>query len=300
VIILLTVPLALLCAIAFVPQPTRGVFMLSVLVYGLALLFAWLVFPWQLVSMYLRMALPFLFLLAVLLGWRRMGRPRKPAGRWAIVLSGLLLLAMAVLFAGIDWKALQGYRAPVDAIALASPLRNGRFVVGQGGGSPFINGHYRAPPQKHALDILALNGWGARAKAFGDASALDQYVIFGMPVYAPCDGRVLAAEDGLPDLAPGKTDRDNLAGNHVLLSCQGVEILLAHFHQGSVSVSQGQMVTTQTRLGEVGNSGNTSEPHLHIHAVRGGDPGDLMDGEAVPFTLDGRHLVRGSIFGEKS
>jgi murein DD-endopeptidase MepM/ murein hydrolase activator NlpD len=60
------------------------------------------------------------------------------------------------------------------------------------------------------------------------------------------------------------------------------------------------MVTTQTRLGEVGNSGNTSEPHLHIHAVRGGDPGDLMDGEAVPFTLDGRHLVRGSIYGEKS
>ncbi|MND00911.1 Peptidase family M23 [compost metagenome] len=70
--------------------------------------------------------------------------------------------------------------------------------------------------------------------------------------------------------------------------------MLAHLREGSVSVSEGQLVSTQTRLGEVGNSGNTSEPHLHIHAKRGAR-GDILDGEAVPFTIDGRYLVRGDV-----
>ena len=109
--------------------------------------------------------------------------------------------------------------------------------------------------------------------------------------------RVLVTVDGLEDLAPGSTDSQNLAGNHILIACEGVEVLLAHMKQGSVRVSAGQYVDVKTLLGEVGNSGNTSEPHLHIHAEQGGEAGVSLNGEAVPITIEGRFLVRGDVFG---
>ncbi len=45
-------------------------------------------------------------------------------------------------------------------------------------------------------------------------------------------------------------------------------------------------------IGCVGNSGISSQPHLHIHAARGGDPKGIWDGEGVPFLLDGKFLTR--------
>jgi murein DD-endopeptidase MepM/ murein hydrolase activator NlpD len=72
-------------------------------------------------------------------------------------------------------------------------------------------------------------------------------------------------------------------------------VLLAHLQKDSVNVSAGDTVTTATLLGKVGNTGNTSEPHLHLHAERDGEPGEILDGTAVPITIDGRFLVRGSL-----
>lgn len=97
----------------------------------------------------------------------------------------------------------------------------------------------------------------------------------------------------LIDQVIGRRDRKNLAGNYVLLDCDGTEVLLAHLRQGSVAVASGQNVTQQTVLGAVGNSGNSSEPHLHLHAERGGERGVILNGEAVPMLIDGRYLVRG-------
>ncbi len=99
---------------------------------------------------------------------------------------------------------------------------------------------------------------------------LDRYPIFGATVHSPCDGAVVAAVDGRPDLIPPDTDREQLTGNHVVIACQGVSVLLAHFQNGSVGVQTGARVTNGQPLGRVGNSGNTSEPHLHLQAVRCG------------------------------
>lgn len=86
-------------------------------------------------------------------------------------------------------------------------------------------------------------------------------------------------------------DPQNPAGNHVELeTADGVRIFLAHMLKGSVRVSTGDRVRRGDPLGKVGNSGNTSEPHLHIHAVRGGR--GLFEGKGVPLTFGGRFLVR--------
>lgn len=75
---------------------------------------------------------------------------------------------------------------------------------------------------------------------------------------------------------------------------QAVDVLLAHMMNGSVAVKVGQNVEVGQFLGRVGNSGNSSEPHLHIHAVKAGS-GSVLDGEGVSVRFDGRFLVRNSL-----
>ncbi|HYO97165.1 MAG TPA: M23 family metallopeptidase, partial [Polyangiaceae bacterium] len=87
-----------------------------------------------------------------------------------------------------------------------------------------------------------------------------------------------------------------VAGNHVELRCGAYHVVLAHLQRGSVAGEVGARVNVGARLGVVGNSGNTSEPHLHIHAVsaRAADREQwLWKGSGVPLTFGGRFLVRG-------
>ncbi|MCP5100459.1 MAG: M23 family metallopeptidase [Chloroflexi bacterium] len=199
------------------------------------------------------------------------------------------------MMTGMSVRALDGYGTPDGAIELASPLRNGRFIILHGGTNRMINAHAKIHPQDYALDILQLNSFGNRASLFADPQDLTGYEIFGTPLYSPCNGTIVAAVDEFDDLTPPEMDPEHLAGNHVLIACDGIEVLLAHMKKGSVAVQVGDAVTTETELGQVGNTGNTSEPHLHIHAERGGEPGIILDGTAVPFTIGGRFLVRNEI-----
>ena len=142
-----------------------------------------------------------------------------------------------------------------------------------------------------ALDILRLDSTENRA-AF-PARNLADYSIYRATVLSPCAGNVIRAVDGLPDLAPPARDPQNPAGNHVVLECHHVRVLLAHLKEESLLVARGEYVETGQHLGQVGNSGNTSEPHLHIHAESG--LGEILTGEGIPITLDGRFLVRNSL-----
>jgi murein DD-endopeptidase MepM/ murein hydrolase activator NlpD len=103
--------------------------------------------------------------------------------------------------------------------------------------------------------------------------------------------------DDLPDLLPGDMDRKHIAGNHIVIQFDGSEtyIGLAHLMQGSVKVKPGERVSTGQPIARVGNSGNTSEPHLHIHAKRGGNPKSMLDGAGVPMRFGGGWLIRNSI-----
>ena len=109
---------------------------------------------------------------------------------------------------------------------------------------------------------------------------------------SPCEGRVVEARDGLPDLTPPLRDRDNPAGNHVIIDCGDFDVELAHLGQGSVGVTTGEALAIGDRIGAVGNSGNTTEPHLHIHAV------DRQTGLGLPMTFNGRFPVRNRLFVE--
>ena len=112
---------------------------------------------------------------------------------------------------------------------------------------------------------------------------------FGRAILAPADGVVIAAFDavadhpahrGLPSLRYAVTQRRRiaegwpaLAGNHVMIDCGEEVIALCHLRHGSIGVSRGQRVRAGERVGECGNTGNSTEPHLHIQAMDGPDPG---------------------------
>ena len=69
--------------------------------------------------------------------------------------------------------------------------------------------------QSFAVDLVKIDGFGSRARGPRPRNPL-AYHIFGDPLHAPCDGAVLHAEDGHPDLERPETGREHMAGNHAL------------------------------------------------------------------------------------
>lgn len=79
-----------------------------------------------------------------------------------------------------------------------------------------------------------------------------------------------------------------------MIACPGARVLMAHMQKDSLTVRAGDAVTTEQVVGRVGNSGNTSEPHLHIHAFRDGD-WDVFEGEGVPMLFEEHFPVRNTL-----
>lgn len=186
-----------------------------------------------------------------------------------------------------------------EAIEITPPLAAGVYFVGQGGGSSDVNHHFRNESQRFALDILRLNRLTMRAWGFFPRQ-LGRYAIYGAQVLCPVDGIVTAAVDGLAEIGPlAQRDFAHIEGNHIVIQCAGrtdTFVGLAHLLPGSVQVRVGDTVCMGQPLARVGNSGNTTEPHLHIHAKRGGEPDCMLDGCGVPLRIRGRFLMRNDLF----
>jgi hypothetical protein len=185
-----------------------------------------------------------------------------------------------------------------EAIEISPPLDSGVYFVGQGGGSSEVNHHFLNESQQFALDILRLNWLTMRAWGFFPRQ-LGRYAIYGTRVLCPVAGVVTAVVDGLPDMDPlVQRDADHIAGNHIVIRCARTDIFvgLAHLLAGSIQVRVGDAVSAGQPLARVGNSGNTTEPHLHIHAKSGGAPDSMLDGRGVPLHIRGRFLMRNDLF----
>lgn len=258
-------------------------------------LYVFLAGAWSWISHYFRWLLPIAFLVVTYQSSRRVREVpwfrSRPVLDW-IVSAGKLVVIAFLGFANV--VTIQGYFSDQDPVDLAFPLRNGVYVVGQGGSNEILNRHYRSRAQRYALDIGKLTVLGTRA--FGIyPKELTRYAIHSDLIHSPCDGRVLQVVDSLADMIPPERDRKHPPGNHLVLACKGINVVLAHLKTGSLAVRIGEVVREGQVLGRVGNSGNSSEPHLHIHAARSGTPNSAMEGEGVPIRFDSRFLARNSL-----
>ena len=256
---------------------------------------------WSIASLHLRWVLLAALIAASIRSFKR-GREAPFHVRsgvwWWLSLGGRVLLVL--LFGSLILPAFQARTYRGEALAIASPLRGGRYVVDDGGNAPALNHHNRwGGPQMYAMDITQVNALGVRGLGLLPRQ-LERYAIFGDTVYSPVSGTVVAAVDGLPDLTPPEADQENPAGNHIWLRTGDVYIVLAHLKKGSAKVRAGETVNIRQPIGQIGNSGYTSEPHLHIHAVRikgKVSPERLLNaGVPVPLLIEGRFLVRNNTF----
>ncbi len=209
-------------------------------------------------------------------------------------------LIPSLIFCVLLYNQLIGTRYSGTAVSLRFPLKDGTYLFAQAGSTGIVNHHHNAGSQNFAQDIVGLDNFGRHASILIPTS-LEQYEIFGKPVYSPCDGVIATSVDGLHDINPGDAmDTSHPAGNHVYIDCrnENVQVLLAHMKNGSVSVKPGDTVNVGDPIGLVGNSGNTTEPHLHIHARVGGDLKEITGGTAVPILYNNRFYVRNEIFHE--
>lgn len=296
--ILLHVGVGLLWLVWLYARPTSS--RVHLLMHGLAIL-GWTLTlhlggaGWHLLTPARWLVWPLLVVLSVLV-WRAHRDVPWRVERRAGPLTRLVILT---LFSMMNlqgmWSIMMAQRLPdgVEPIAMAWPLPEGHSWVVHGGNDIAVNHHQAVPAQEQALDVLQISGW-SRAQGLMPKE-LDAYAIFDQPLVSPCAGRVAHVENEHIDLTPPHMDPEHLAGNHVILHCQGYTVVLAHIKQGSVVVHMDQHVKVGQPLGRVGNTGNTSEPHLHIHAIQGEhtQPEVVFGrGEAVPMTFDGRYMTR--------
>ncbi len=255
---------------------------------------------WDLSSYYLRPLIVVAFVAALVVSLVRVRRapwwsaPTGTRGWIGFAANALVAVAFLALF-GVTLAGTVPGGTP--AVALSPPLRDGVSYVGQGGASTWLNYHHANRAQAFAVDIVGLNRAGRNAGSFGPNDPAG-YEIWGRPVHAPCTGTVIEARNDLADLRPPATDTENLAGNHVVIRCSGtdqeVDVTLAHLQAGSLTLKASAAVSEGQVIGRVGNTGNTSEPHLHVHAIRTGS-GDPLRGDGVPIRFDGRFLLRNDL-----
>lgn len=136
-----------------------------------------------------------------------------------------------------------------------------------------------------AIDFIRFVGGTSHS---GDGSANEDYYAWGAPILSSSAGVVVTVRDGLPAEPPGAfandlTDIDDAGGTIVVVkAAEGVFVYYAHLQSGSIPVKPGDRVKVGQRLGLLGNSGNTTGPHLHFQVASGPD---VMASESVPFVF---------------
>ncbi len=179
-------------------------------------------------------------------------------------------------------------------IVISSPLRGSEWLAGNGPGNS--SGHRRALiatsggariAQRFAIDFVQLFPDG---KSFnGDQKDNKSYRCYGAEALAVADAVVVATKDGIPENVPGPTSRavpitlETVGGNHVILDLGGGRFAFyAHLQPGSLRVKTGDKVRRGQVVGLVGNSGNSTEPHLHFHIS---DTNSPLGTEGVPYAF---------------
>lgn len=199
-------------------------------------------------------------------------------------------LGLAAVAGVFGWDLITGLSGPAEpTVQLASPFAE-PAVVFHGGGSPLFNHHAPIPQQHDAVDIVLAPGGSEQV---GDPATLEGWACFGADVLAPADGEVVAAVADLPDMPIGEVDRENLVGNHLVVRLADERfLLLAHLQRGSLRVGPGDTVARGQPLARCGNSGNTSQPHLHLQ-VQTGPAFSNHDPDLRTVGLRWEHVERG-------
>jgi hypothetical protein len=188
-------------------------------------------------------------------------------------------------------------------IVIGPPLRGGDWIALNGPSN--TSGHRRALiplggrpeiAQRFAIDWAKVGPSGQRFD--GDAKNNASYFAYGSDILSVADGVVTSIKDGIPQNVPGPTSRavpitlETVGGNYVIVDLGGGHYAFyAHMQPGTLRVKVGDRVRRGQVLGLLGNSGNSTEPHLHFHIGNANAP---LASEGLPYLIDAWDLYDGT------
>ncbi|HEY1857129.1 M23 family metallopeptidase [Acidocella sp.] len=159
-----------------------------------------------------------------------------------------------------------------------------------------INGTIKLPEQ-FAIDYVQINAKDGCCT--GPTKDLKSWPFFGAPVLAVADGLVVEKVDGMPEQVPGEVkgiNVQNAGGNHIIEAIgNGRYVLYAHLRTGSIpaGIVVGTALKRGEKIGEIGNTGSSTAPHLHFQVM---DSPSVLDATGLPFVFD-RQLLEGQVGG---
>jgi len=150
-----------------------------------------------------------------------------------------------------------------------------------------LDGH-TAIGQRFAIDFLQLDSTGSSHR--GDPAKNENYYAYGTPLMAVADGVIAATKDSIPQNVPGANSRavpitmTTVGGNYVAIDIgQGRYALYAHLQPGSLRVKVGDRVKRGQVIALLGNSGNSTEPHVHFQIA---DGPTFLSSEGIPYAMN--------------
>lgn len=236
-----------------------------------------------------------------------------PPGPWAMAFfwAGLALVVVGLVFVFL----VPGRDDSSPARAVECPVR-GRWLAMNSPASKVPSHGIRAYGQAFAIDLVHEPLEGQQRPDFGSGSGMappSDFPAFGQPVHAMVDGTVTRVRDRQRDHRSRNSwwsvlvmtvegslrelrGSDGVIGNHVVIDAGGdVFALVAHLQQGSAAVAEGDVVAAGDLIGRCGNTGNSSEPHVHAQLMDRPTPstarGLPMEFAGVGMPANGEHLV---------
>jgi hypothetical protein len=121
--------------------------------------------------------------------------------------------------------------------------------------------HFLSRQERYAYDIFIVKNGRTHS---GNGSKNEDYYCFGKRLNAPSDGKIIELINNIDDNLPGTVSENT--GNYIIIDhLNGENSVMVHFQKGSIIVSVGDTVVKGQEVGKAGNSGNSTEPHLHYH-----------------------------------
>ncbi len=205
-----------------------------------------------------------------------------------------------------DQEDISTFVAPVDVnksdvFVFGPPLEGPGWVVANGccdaithvRSNLAVNGENHIS-QRYAIDWLKIDE--DNRLYVGDPQNLDSWAGYNQNVLAVSDAQVVRVVNKFPDQVPfilpaavGAITLEEIDGNHVILALpNGQFVFYAHLKPGSVTVEEGDFVTKGQVIAKLGNTGNTSAPHLHLHSM---ETASSLGSNGLPHVFDEYNLI---------
>lgn len=175
---------------------------------------------------------------------------------------------------GLNYAAIKYRKKNIDCIDYYAPKVkyalpfNGEWYTANGGVTKNTSHSWEVLPQRFAYDFYILDEKGVSYS--GNKEELQSYYCYGKDILAPADGVVVSIKDHFPDcriMSDGQSDPDtpDIGGNRIIIKHSGNEYTaICHLMFRSIKVQKGQTVKRGDAIAKCGNSGNTTEPHVHF------------------------------------